>query len=323
MGSTKKVKGKEKENTTWLSEHPWFGILILLILYIVFLLLPGLLYGFFVSQSFYLSHLYVAHIIDFFGVAILFLIIVPLLLGLPNGRGYVSYAQNTRVINFKPVFRTIILGLITAIVVLACMLFATFLATLTSPTGQVVFDPNLLIDPTTINVYTSLRPGIWEEVAFRGIILVLLLKLYSKRISIIINGILFGLFHATNILAALLGAIFFESSFTMELIFQILFQVLYTTFFGIFLAYLFIKANSLIPCIIVHYLADAFSTLVGNATSVNLWIYLTFATVIGFGILPMKLNILIVRFSCYTWPQPFDEQVKLFDTFLARKKFKS
>lgn len=323
MDSTKKRVKRNKQKISWLSEHPWMGIIILLFLYILFILLPGLIYAFFVNPTFYSTHLYVAHLIDFFGVAILFIIIVPFVLGLPNGREFVGYTQSIRIVNFKPVFRTIVLGLITAIIILSCMLLATYLTTLTSPTGQVIFDPSLLIDPTTINIYTALRPGIWEEVAFRGIILVLLLKLYSKRTSIILNGILFGGFHLTNILAALLSALFFETEFNNETIFQILFQVIYTTFLGIFLAYLFIKSNSLIPCIIVHYLVDAFSTLVGFAVNVNIWLFLTIMTIIGIGILPAKINILLVRFSCYTWPQPFDEQVKSFDTFLARKSKKS
>ncbi|MGC9779148.1 MAG: CPBP family intramembrane metalloprotease [Candidatus Heimdallarchaeota archaeon] len=322
MVSNKTRKSSKKQESTWLSEHPWMGIFILLFLYVIFLLLPGLLYAIFVNQTFYNTHLYVAHLIDFFGVAILFIIIVPFALGLPNGRKFVGYTKGIRVVNIKPAFRTVVLGFITAIVTLACMLFATYLTTLTSTTGQVIFDPNLLINPSTINIYTSLRPGIWEEVAFRGIILVLLLKIYSERTSIFINGILFGAFHLVNIFGAFLGLIVFGTEFNNEMIFQVLFQVIYTTFFGIFLAYLFIKANSLIPCIIVHYLVDGFSTLVTSASNVNVWLFLMFVTVLGIGILPMKLNILIVRSSCYTWPQPFDEKVSLFDTYLARKNHK-
>ncbi|NHK30864.1 MAG: CPBP family intramembrane metalloprotease [Asgard group archaeon] len=323
MGSTKKRKEKIEESSTWLSEHPWIGIMILLFLYAIFLILPGTIYRIFVTQTYFLTHLYIVHMIDFFGVALFFIIVVPFILGLPNGRNFVRYTQSIRVVNVKPVYRTIVLGLIAGIIILACMLFSTFLTVVASPSGQIVFDPSLLIDPTTINIYTSLTPGIWEEVAFRGIILVLLLKKYSKRTSIIVNGILFGLFHLVNFLVVLKDAYLFEIEPVPGWYVMILFQVLYTTFFGIFLAYLFVKTNSLIPCIITHYLVDAFSTQVGSATGVNPWIYYTFVIIIGFGILPMKINTLIVRAFCYAWPQPYDEQVKLFDTFLTRKKHKS
>jgi membrane protease YdiL (CAAX protease family) len=45
-----------------------------------------------------------------------------------------------------------------------------------------------------------LVPGIWEEIAFRGVILTLLLKKYSEKKSIIINGLLFGGVHFINII---------------------------------------------------------------------------------------------------------------------------
>ena len=45
-----------------------------------------------------------------------------------------------------------------------------------------------------------LIPGIWEEVAFRGVILNLQLKKYSNTISIMLYGVLFGLFHLTNLI---------------------------------------------------------------------------------------------------------------------------
>jgi membrane protease YdiL (CAAX protease family) len=157
-----------------------------------------------------------------------------------------------------------------------------------------------------------------------------LLKKYNKKTSIIVNGLLFGSFHVVNILVGFLNAWIFEiepePSLNGFLIIEA-FRIVYTTFLGFFLAYLFIKTNSLIPCIITHYLVNAFSSQVsildyqGNENVI--WLHLIFMTVIGFGILPMKLNILIVRASCFAWPQPYDERIKLFDTYLVRKKYKT
>ena len=167
---TSSKKDIKSEGLPWLSEHPWMGILVLLFLYMIFLIVPNLLYALLATSTFYTTHIYIIHLLDFFGVALLFVIIVPFVLGIPNGRKYGDYVRSIRIFNLKPVFRTIVLGLIGAIVILALMLFSTYLTTLTSPTGQIVFEPSLLIDPTTINIYTSFTPGIWEEVAFRGII---------------------------------------------------------------------------------------------------------------------------------------------------------
>ncbi|MBN1329768.1 MAG: CPBP family intramembrane metalloprotease [Candidatus Heimdallarchaeota archaeon] len=328
MGSTKTKDGKKKVQrkvleeevkSSWLSSHPWTGIFILIFFYIIFLYAPTLLYQLFATSP----TLRLYHIIDFFGVAFYFLLIVPLIFGLPTNRSYKDNCESSRVFNFKPIYRTIIFGIFSAILLTSCMLLASYLAVVIGQDGSMLFDPSLLVNPLTVNIYTSLKPGIWEEVAFRGIILVLLLKKYSKKTAIIVNGLLFGLFHAVNLLFMLLNAIFFGVEPDLVAIYGTLFQIVYTMFFGFFLAYLFIKANSLIPCIIAHYLVDALSTLVAPDSNVNLWLFWVFATVIGFGVLPAILNILIVRTSCYAWPQKYDEQVKLFDTFLARKKIRS
>ena len=70
-------------DATYMANHPRFSIFILLILYTIFTIVPVVLYSLFVNPIFYDEHLYLVHIIDFFSLAILFLVIVPLLFGLP------------------------------------------------------------------------------------------------------------------------------------------------------------------------------------------------------------------------------------------------
>jgi len=45
----------------------------------------------------------------------------------------------------------------------------------------------------------ALIPGIWEEIAFRGFILTLLLSKFTVRKALILNGLLFSLFHIFKI----------------------------------------------------------------------------------------------------------------------------
>ncbi|MCE7744820.1 MAG: CPBP family intramembrane metalloprotease [Candidatus Heimdallarchaeota archaeon] len=305
-------------DATFLANHPRLGIILLLFLYTVFLIVPTLLYTLFVNPVFYAGHLYLVHIIDFFSIAILFVLIVPLVLGLPNKRDIIDYAKDIRLAKIKPVLRSIGLGIITAIITLTLMLFANFLASLFH--GQVAFVPALLIHPSTINIYTSLKPGIWEEVAFRGVILVLMLKIRSKQFSIINNGLLFGAFHSLNIFVGYLYAILFGIEYNRENFIPVLFQIVYTAFLGIFLAYMFIKTKMLIPCIIAHYLIDGLSTLVILNTEPLNWAYFCFMTFVGIGLLPMIINISIVRNFSFWFPEPDDEIIPFFDTFLTREK---
>lgn len=323
MNPTKNSKRKTgrvfNPDATFLSNHPRLSIMILLFLYTVFLIVPSLLYTLFVTPIFYATHLYLLHIINFFSVAILWSIIVPLVLGLPNKREFIEYAKDIKIARIKPVLRSIGLGIITAFITLTCMLFANFLSSLLTG-GQVQFVPQLLIHPGTTNIYTSLLPGIWEEVAFRGVMLVLILKIRSKRFSIISNGLLFGAFHSVNILSGFLGAILFGVEYNREHFIPVLFQIVYTAMLGTFLAYMFVKTKMLLPCIIAHYLIDALNTLVILNTEQLNWAYFCFMTFVGIGLLPMIINIPLVRSFSFWFPEPDDEIIPFFDTFLVRKQ---
>ncbi len=323
MNPTKTSKHKAgraaDSDETALAGLPRLSIAILLFLYTIFMLVPVMLYRAFATLTFILTHMYIFHLINFFSVALLWAIIVPLVLGLPNRREFIGYAKSIRLTKIKPVLRSIGLGLITAIATLTLMLFSNFLSSLFN--GQVVFDPALLIDPFVVpNIYTALLPGIWEEVAFRGVMLVLILKVQNKQLSIIGNGMLFGGFHSVGILTGFLSAIFFGVEFNRENFIPILFQIVYTTFFGIFIAYMFVKTRMLLPCILMHYIADALFYLVGYNTEPLTWSYFLFMTFVGFGLIPMIVNILIVRGFCFWFPEPDDEIIPFFDTFLVREK---
>ncbi|NHJ31688.1 MAG: CPBP family intramembrane metalloprotease, partial [Asgard group archaeon] len=256
---------------------------------------------------------------DFFSIAILWIVIVPFIFGLPNKREFVAYTKDIKLARIKPVLRSIGLGIITAIVTLTFMLLANFLSTLITG-GQVAFVPALLIHPQTVNIYTSLKPGIWEEVAFRGVILVLMLKIRRKQFAVINNGLLFGAFHSLNILTGFLNAFIFGVEYNRENFIPVLFQVVYTAFLGIMIAYMFVKTKMLIPCILTHYIIDGLSTLVIANTETLNWAYLCFMTFVGIGLLPMIINILIIRGFSFWFPEPDDEIIPFFDTFLVREQ---
>ncbi len=129
-----------------------------------------------------------------------------------------------------------------------------------------------------------LIPGIWEEIAFRGVILTLLMKKYSKRKSIIIDGILFGSAHLVN---------FFRGA---DLI-STLVQMVFATTIGFAFAYMYIKTECLIPGIIAHYLIDAVNPLFLNyfITDMLLMLLLLILTIIFIVILAPLLAIFFVK----------------------------
>jgi membrane protease YdiL (CAAX protease family) len=163
----------------------------------------------------------------------------------------------------KPLGRNILLGLLMAALTLSSILLASLL------TGHFVFDWSYV---PALRWVKGLTRGIWEEVFFRGIILVLFMRVFSKRKAVFFATFLFAVVHF-NPLAV---------NFTMIV------DVISIFFIGLLLAYLVLKTGSLLPAIVFHYVHDIFVLLVQNTPGANeplastlLYAFLWIALVIG------------------------------------------
>jgi len=197
--------------------------------------------------------------------------------------GYTKTIGLTRV---RPLGRNLIVGF-GSIFILCCSLFigANLL-------GVFYYAPEFLFgDPNPIypGVYSlgwfiwifMIRPGLWEEVAFRGVVIPLLSKKYKQILTILISGIIFGLAHAFNIIGVLLlgGPHIYT-----------LFQVIYTTLIGFSMGYMYIKTKSLLPSIIYHYLIDTVGLVFLNVYIENMVLVGVFL-IVFLGVIPAILNI--------------------------------
>ena len=117
--------------------------------------------------------------------------IFPKLLKQPFGK--VDLPEYTRRLGFYlplSAWKHVVLGVVLALCTLAGMLVGSIL------TGRYV------LDWSTINIshtVFSLNPGIWEELAYRGIIMFVLLKSKSVRQAALIQVLLFGLLHIKGV----------------------------------------------------------------------------------------------------------------------------
>lgn len=161
------------------------------------------------------------------------LLLFPKVFKIPFGK--VSVTEFILRIGLKipqKLYRFVLLGIIAAFITLTGMLIGSIL------TGKYVFDKS------TINLAQaifSLTPGIWEEVFYRGILMIVLFRMTkSYKKAGIIQIIIFGLAHIKGFdFLSLLDA------FSVALI-------------AIAFTYMAFKTKSLIPGIIFHYLHDTF-----------------------------------------------------------------
>ncbi len=120
---------------------------------------------------------------------------------------------------------------------------------------------------------TAILPGICEEFLHRGIMLMTSKKYHNPRIALLISSILFGLMHMN------------------------ISQFFYAAILGGLIGYVALVSDSIIPCMIIHFLNNFFSiyfqygtelnfplanfiNVVSEVLMSNIFIYVTFTTII-------------------------------------------
>lgn len=183
----------------------------------------------------------------------------------------------------KPYVRNVLYALACVSIIIIGFLIASLL------TGENIFNIERILGfPDNEGNLSSFAfafnfiPGFFEEVAYRRIILVLLLRKYSEKISIIISGIMFGVSHLINVLV---------NSITWNTLSQITKGILIGTFF----AYVVIKSGTLLITMGIHYLYNSFSILfvVFNESDSITYFFLK---LIFASIIPIVINGFLARY---------------------------
>src|SRR5512136_2579335 len=87
--------------------------------------------------------------------------------------------------------------------------------------------------------------------AFRGILLAVFLSRYSERKAIIFSALGFGLFHLPFLF---MGQ---DPVWTLG-------QIVWAFIIGLFYGYVFVRTRSLLPSMIIHYLSNAFISVLSG-----------------------------------------------------------
>jgi len=157
----------------------------------------------------------------------------PRVFGIPFGK--IKTRDFNERIGFRlpdSTWKHVLLGVILALCTLSGMLIASILA------GEYALDLGTI---TLTHSVFSLNPGIWEEVFYRGILMMVLLRsTRSLRRAAIIQVVLFGLSHVKGV----------DIPSLVEVVSVVIIAVGFT-----YTAY---KTRSLIAGMVFHYLHDAF-----------------------------------------------------------------
>ncbi len=215
----------------------------------------------------------------FVALGVVALFIMPTVLGLPNGRKSLrAFCHDIRLLPMAPVVRHVLLGLLMAALTLSGILLATWL------TGHFVWDWEMV---PPVRWIKGLTRGIWEEVFFRGIILVLFTRMYvgKPKKAYFYTTFVFAIAHLSPRLSV-----------------AHLVDLLSIFFMGSLFLYLILKTGSLLPSMVFHYVHDVFVNLMQNAPGANE----TTASVLLYGFLwaALMLGAVCTHFIARRWPKP-------------------
>ena len=177
--------------------------------------------------------------------------ITPFILRLPNGKTtFRKYLDDIRLSHIKPFLPLLLLGISCSLILLLLLSINSFVYRLIQglPIDLVfmrrVINLSLDLPPQSLSYIISF-PAIFEEVSWRGVMLVLFMKKYSAKQSILITAVGFGTFHLLN----LLGGV--EPDFVLR-------QVIFGSALGFFYGFLVLRTDSLMPAMLFHFLVNMF-----------------------------------------------------------------
>ena len=282
---------KPEKNKFTLSEHPWISLGALWgteIFVLVLVALAANLIGVPADAPYRpLITPTLAHILVLF-------ILTPSVLHLPNGKRLLrSYLEDIRLSQIQPFLPLLFLGVSSSLILLLSLASNSIVYRMVQGLPINTCFLRRMIDlradlPPDSHSYIVSFPAIFEEVSWRGVMLVLFLKKYSAKKSILITALGFGVMHFLN----LIGGV--DPAFVLR-------QVIFGSALGLFYGYLVLRADSLMPAMLFHYLVNLF---IGSFTG-YFQRYVPTGTQTLYTLINLTFSvpalILWVRFFCDRW----------------------
>jgi membrane protease YdiL (CAAX protease family) len=288
------IRPQEKDRFHF-SDHPWISLVVLNTTFILVLILVILAANWIgVPEDAPYRPLIIPTLPHLF---VLF-VITPFVFQIPNGRTTLrNYLDDIRLSRMQPFLPLLILGISSSLIMLLALATNSFAYRIAqglplSPTFlRNVIDLKGDLPPASLSYIVSF-PAIFEEVSWRGVLLVLFLRKNSVKQSILITALGFGAMHFINLIFGT------DPSFVIR-------QVILGSALGFFYGYLVLRSDSLMPAMLFHYLVNLF---IGSFT-IYFQRYAPGETQILYSIvnltLAVSILILWVKFFCSRWfPRP-------------------
>jgi membrane protease YdiL (CAAX protease family) len=231
--------------SNYVIKHPWFSLLILLVLNFVFVL----------CINFYINSLHLL-LPGRFYARIFWFCLIPFSILIFIRIKYIPKPTDKKLkVNYQ-IFYYIISGIVVAVIIIFFHLFCIFTFSWPYPSYYFLY----IIDYLNLDIFgffTILIFALWHEIIFRGIIIPLLLSKFRKLIAFSLSVCLFILYYLISV--TLLNISY--GNMLGQLLLIILIQLVYMLIINGILSFLYIWQKNIYPGLIVHSLTILFGIL--------------------------------------------------------------
>jgi membrane protease YdiL (CAAX protease family) len=276
-----------------LSEHPWISLFVLVVLMVSSLIAGRTLLQIISLAGYEINPINETAFGTVVGI-VLFFGIVPFVLGLPHERTSLSeYLSAIRLQRPQSSYKLAVVTMPCIIILFSGWLLASFIYNQLFLGGDLALFFSKLMDisralpPKNWSIITA-TGSIFEEVLLRGIFLTMLLKRHTERKSIVLSATAFGGIHILNLM---------NGPPTTQLFIGVFAQILWCFMYGLFYGYLFIKTQSLIPCMLMHYVGNGFISFFWYTPNASFYVYTMLMIVFYIGLFPTVFSILWIKYA--------------------------
>ena len=234
-----------------------------------------------------------------FALGILFFIVfIPKVLRLPSGRTTIRrYLHDIGVDRIRPISRTLLIFLPCLLSILVTQMVASLVYNHFILGWDVDFFTNQLFNIHRIRTKIGLGPitaigSVFEEVVLRGVVMTMLLRVYSERKAIIGSAAAFGYVHIINLLNA----------FTYENLVFVAGQIIWATIIGLLYGYMFLKTGNLYANMLLHWFANGCGNCFMYLPYVTPEIHALLNILFNIGLMSTVISIIWVALINRLWP---------------------
>jgi membrane protease YdiL (CAAX protease family) len=285
------------ESTSRLSRRQILFVIILPFVFLIGALLGNSIInalGPFVSTNQILSTL-----IGFLSGIVVCFVFIPFVFRMPNGKTTLRrYLNDIGVDRIRPVSRTILIYLPCLISIIVAQIVASLVYNHFILGWSSDLFLNHLFDLSRIISWIGWSPitavgSIFEEIVLRGVVLTMLLQVYSERKAIAGSAVAFGYVHILNLLN---GPITYES-----LVF-VTGQITWATIIGVLYGYMFLRTGNLYANMFLHWTANGLSNCFMYLPYVTPEIHALLNIIFNIGLMSTAISILWVTLVNKYWP---------------------